>query len=163
MINFIIRRLILSAVVLFLVSVFVFLAMRLFPGDPVLMYLSASSMQEITEEQLNQIRHEYGLDKSLPQQYFIWISGVFQGDFGKSILNKSPVLDEIVRRLPITLYIGALAFIVATIIGIPAGVLCAVRRGSWVDILGNYSIQYRDNNTHLLVRYFVDICVCLTF
>jgi peptide/nickel transport system permease protein len=124
-----------SAVVLFLVSVFVFLAMRLLPGDPVLVFVASSSIQNITEEQLDQIRHEYGLDKSLPQQYISWIAGVFRGDFGKSILNKSPVLDEIIRRLPITLYIGIMAFMVATLIGIPAGVLCAVRRGSWVDSL----------------------------
>ena len=133
MINFLIRRLILAVIVLFLVSVFVFLAMRLLPGDPVLMYISASSIQEVTEEQLAQIRHEYGLDKTLPQQYIGWIGGVLHGDFGKSILNKSPVIEEIAKRLPITLHIGILAFVVATIIGIPAGVLCAVRRGSWLD------------------------------
>jgi peptide/nickel transport system permease protein len=133
MANYIIRRLIMSVVVLFLVSVFVFLTMRLLPGDPVLVFVSSSSIQNVTQEQLDQIRHEYGLDKPLPQQYINWVGGVFRGDFGKSILNKAPVLEEIVRRLPITLYIGALAFIVATVIGIPAGVLCAVRRGSWVD------------------------------
>jgi peptide/nickel transport system permease protein len=133
MANYIIRRLVMSSVVLFLVSVFVFLAMRLLPGDPVLVFVSSSSIQNVTEEQLDQIRHEYGLDKTIPQQYVSWVAGAFHGDFGKSILNKAPVLDEIVRRLPITLYIGVLAFIVATIIGIPAGVLCAVRRGSWVD------------------------------
>jgi peptide/nickel transport system permease protein len=135
MLSFIIRRLILSLIVLFLVSVFVFLTMRLLPGDPVLMYVSASSIQEITQEQLEQIRHEYGLDRSLPVQYMSWVSGVFHGDFGKSILNKAPVIDEILRRLPITLHIGVLAFIVSTLIGIPAGVLCAVRRGSWLDNL----------------------------
>ena len=135
MTNFIIRRLVLSAIVLFLVSAFVFLAMRLLPGDPVLMYISASSIQEVTQEQLDQIRHQYGLDKTLPAQYVDWITGVFHGDFGNSILNHSPVLDEILKRLPITIHIGALAFIIATIVGIPAGVLCAVRRGSWVDNL----------------------------
>lgn len=135
MTSFIIRRLILSAIVLFLVSLFVFLAMHLLPGDPVLMYVSATSIQQVTQEQLDQIRHEYGLDKTLPQQYIDWIGGISHGDLGKSILNKSPVIQEIARRLPITIYIGALAFIVATIIGIPAGVLCAVRRGSWVDSL----------------------------
>jgi peptide/nickel transport system permease protein len=135
MTNFIIRRLILALIVLFLVSVLTFLAMRLLPGDPVLMFISSSSMQEVTEEQLNLIRHEYGLDKSLPEQYLSWITGVFRGDFGQSILNKSPVIQEILKRLPITLYIGALAFIISAMIGIPAGVLCAVRRGSWLDNL----------------------------
>jgi peptide/nickel transport system permease protein len=135
MTTYIIRRLILAAIVLFLVSVFVFLAMRLLPGDPVLMYMSASSVQEITEEQLNLVRHQFGLDKTLPMQYLDWITGVLRGDLGTSILNRSPVLQEILRRLPITFHLGILAFIVATIIGIPAGVLCAVRRGGWLDNL----------------------------
>jgi peptide/nickel transport system permease protein len=114
---------------------FVFLTMRLLPGDPVLMYMSASSIQEVTEEQLNEIRHQFGLDKALPAQYFDWVVNLFQGDLGTSILNKSPVIKEIFKRLPITLHLGVLAFLVATIIGIPAGVLCAIRRGGWIDNL----------------------------
>jgi peptide/nickel transport system permease protein len=133
MTTYIIRRLILAAIVLFLVSVFVFLAMRLLPGDPVLMYMSASSVQEITEEQLDEVRHQFGLDKALPMQYLDWITGIFRGDLGTSILNRSPVIQEILIRLPITLHLGILAFVVASIIGIPAGVLCAIRRGSWLD------------------------------
>jgi peptide/nickel transport system permease protein len=133
MTTYIIRRLILAAIVLFLVSLFVFLAMRLLPGDPVLMYMSASSVQEITDEQLAQVRHEFGLDKTIPMQYIDWITGVFRGDLGTSILNRSPVMEEILIRLPITAYLGILAFIVATIVGIPAGVLCAIRRGTWLD------------------------------
>jgi peptide/nickel transport system permease protein len=129
MANCIIRRLLTSAVVLFMVSMFVFLAMRLLPGDPVLVYVSSNSIQNVTEEQLNQTKHEHGLDKSIPQQYISWVDGAFHGDFGKLILNTAPVLDEIVRRLPITLYTGVMAFIVVTIMGIPAGVWCAVRRG----------------------------------
>jgi peptide/nickel transport system permease protein len=107
--------------------------MRLLPGDPVLMYVSASSIQEVTEEQLNEVRHQFGLDKTLPQQYFDWIISSLHGDLGTSILNRSPVMQEILRRLPITIHLGILAFIVATIVGIPAGVLCAIRRGGWVD------------------------------
>jgi len=133
MTTYIIRRLILAVIVLFLVSVFVFLAMRLLPGDPVLMYMSASSVQEITEEQLDEVRREFGLDKTLPMQYLDWITGVLHGDLGTSILNRSPVTQEILRRLPITLHLGVLAFIIAAIIGIPAGVLCAIRRGGWLD------------------------------
>jgi len=135
MTTYIIRRLILAVIVLILVSVFVFLAMRLLPGDPILMYVSASSVQEITEEQLDALRHEFGLDKTLPMQYLDWISGVLRGDLGTSILNRSPVTQEILKRLPITVHLGLLAFIIAIIIGIPAGVLCAIRRGSWLDNL----------------------------
>ncbi len=132
---YIIRRLILAVIVLILVSLFVFFAMRLLPGDPILMYVSASSVQEITEEQLDALRHEFGLDKTLPMQYLDWISGVLRGDLGTSILNRSPVTQEILKRLPITVHLGLLAFIIAIIIGIPAGVLCAIRRGSWLDNL----------------------------
>ena len=135
MTTYIIRRLILAVIVLILVSVFVFLTMRLLPGDPILMYVSASSVQEITEEQLDALRHEFGLDKTLPMQYLDWISGVLRGDLGTSILNRSPVTQEILKRLPITVHLGLLAFIIAIIIGIPAGVLCAIRRGSWLDNL----------------------------
>ena len=130
---YIIRRLVLAAIVLVLVSIFVFLALRLLPGDPVLMYMSASSVQQITPEQLQIVRHEFGLDKTLPMQYFDWAAGIFHGDFGTSILNRSPVMQEILKRLPITLHIGILAFILSMLVGIPAGVLCAIRRGSWLD------------------------------
>jgi peptide/nickel transport system permease protein len=135
MTSYIIRRLILAIIVLFLVSVFVFLAMRLLPGDPILMYVSSSSVQEITDEQLEALRHEFGLDKTLPMQYLDWIFGVLRGDLGTSILNRSPVTQEILKRVPITVHLGLLAFIIAIIIGIPAGVLCAIRRGSWLDNL----------------------------
>jgi peptide/nickel transport system permease protein len=135
MTTYIIRRLILAVIVLFLVSLFVFLAIHLLPGDPLLMYMSSQSVQQVTEQQLNLLRHQFGLDKTLPQQYFDWLGGVLRGNLGTSILNKSPVMNEIIRRLPITLHIGILAFIFATILGIPAGVLCAIRRGSWLDNL----------------------------
>jgi peptide/nickel transport system permease protein len=135
MIPFIIRRLILSVIILILVSALVFVAMRLLPGDPILMYLSQSQSQEITQEQIDLVRQQNGLDKPLFIQYFRWLGGVIKGDFGKSISNHVPVADEIIRRLPITLNIGLPAFILGIILGIPAGVLCAVRRGKFVDTL----------------------------
>jgi peptide/nickel transport system permease protein len=109
--------------------------MRLLPGDPIWMILSQSQMQEITQEQIDLVRHQNGLDKPLFIQYFSWLGGVLRGDFGKSILNHVPVADEIIRRLPITLNIGLPAFILGIILGIPAGVLCAVRRGKFIDTL----------------------------
>ena len=135
MIPYIIRRLILSVIILILVSALVFVAMRLLPGDPIWMILSQSQMQEITQEQIDLVRHQNGLDKPLFIQYFSWLGGVLRGDFGKSILNHVPVADEIIRRLPITLNIGLPAFILGIILGIPAGVLCAVRRGKFIDTL----------------------------
>jgi peptide/nickel transport system permease protein len=133
MATYIIRRLILAAIVLLLVTLLVFLAMRLLPGDPILMLISQGEQSEFTEEQLAILRHEYGLDRPLIVQYFDWIGDIFHGDLGRSILHRSPVAGEIMRRLPITLHLGLTAFIVGVIIGIPAGVLCAVRRGKTID------------------------------
>lgn len=133
MLTYIIRRLLLAVLILVLTTVIVFLAMRLLPGDPILMLVSSETAQEFNEERLIQLRHEFGLDKPMVFQYLDWIGGVFQGDLGVSILHQSPVSDEILRRLPITFHIGALAFIIGHIIGIPAGIISAVRRGKWLD------------------------------
>jgi peptide/nickel transport system permease protein len=136
MISFIIRRLVQSFIVLILVSVLVFVAMRLLPGDPIFMLLSQSQQSEITPEAIELMRHQYGLDKPMLVQYFDWLGGVMlHGDLGRSILNHVPVGNEILRRLPITLNLGLPAFVLGLILGIPAGVLCAVRRGRFIDTL----------------------------
>jgi peptide/nickel transport system permease protein len=130
---YIIRRLIHAISVIFLVTIIVFFTMRLLPGDPILLLVTATEQQEYTEEQIVKLRHEFGLDKPLIFQYFEWISGLLHGDLGMSILNRQPVLQELLRRLPITLHLGVLAFIIGHIIGVPAGIISAVRRGSWID------------------------------
>jgi peptide/nickel transport system permease protein len=133
MLNYIIRRLVMVVVVLFIVSILVFVAMRMLPGDPIRMLVTQSEQQEFTEQQIEQLRHEFGLDRPLMVQYFSWVGGIFRGDLGQSILHRAPVAQEIVRRIPITLHLGLTAFLIGIIIGIPAGVVCAVRRGSWID------------------------------
>jgi peptide/nickel transport system permease protein len=133
MLAYIIRRLVLAVIILFLSTLLVFFAMRLLPGDPILMLVTANQAQEYNEEQINQLKHEFGLDKPMVMQYFDWIGDVLQGNLGVSILHRSPVSREILRRLPISLYVGGLAFLIGHIIGIPAGILAAVRRGKWLD------------------------------
>ncbi len=135
MISFIIRRLIQSVVVLLIVTILVFLAMRLLPGDPIRMIITASNTESFTEEQIAEVRHQYGLDRPLVIQYFNWLGDILHGDLGDSILQKVPVSDEVIRRIPITLHIGILAFILGLIIGIPLGVIAAIRRGTWLDAL----------------------------
>jgi peptide/nickel transport system permease protein len=107
--------------------------MRLLPGDPILMLVTATEQAEYNEEQIEKLRHEFGLDRPIIVQYLDWIVDVFRGDFGTSILNRQPVIKELRRRLPITLYLGGLSFIIGHLIGIPAGVISAVRRGKWMD------------------------------
>jgi len=142
--TYIIRRVIQMILVLLIVTVIVFLMVRLLPGDPILMYLTASDLEEITQEQVDVIRHDLGLDRPLLVQYFDWIGNVVTGDFGTSIIHRGKVGDDIKRRLPITLHLGGLAFIISIIVGIPMGVIAAVRRGTWLDSiltsLGNLGI-----------------------
>lgn len=132
---FIIRRLVQLVIVLIIVSVFIFLAMRLLPGDPIRMVITQSQQGQVTEEQIALLRHEAGLDRPLAVQYFSWAGGILHGDLGKSILYSISVSSEIKRRIPITLQLGLTAWAVGLILGIPAGVLCAVRRGKFIDTL----------------------------
>jgi peptide/nickel transport system permease protein len=121
--------------VLLIVTVIVFLLVRLLPGDPILMYLTQQDIQEITPEQVDIIRHDLGIDRPLLVQYFDWLGGILTGDFGNSIIHRGAVIDDIKQRLPITMHLGILAFIISIIIGIPMGVITAVRRGTWMDTL----------------------------
>jgi peptide/nickel transport system permease protein len=135
MIAYVIRRFVQSIIIVVIVSMLVFLVMRLMPGDPLLMYLTSDRYQAMTEEQLQQIRHEYGLDKALPLQYVDWVGGLFHGDLGESILQRRSVNYLIARRAPVTLYIGVISFVLGTFLGIVMGVVSAVRRGKTSDLV----------------------------
>ncbi len=143
---FIIRRLLLGILVLFLVTVLVFLVMRLLPGDPLTLFISQSQMSsgQLTPEQMDKLRHEFGLDKTLALQYVDWIGGVLRGDLGKSIFYDTQVSTLVAERMPITIYLGALAFIFSSVLGVIFGVVCATRRGTWIDsvvtVLANVGI-----------------------
>jgi peptide/nickel transport system permease protein len=130
---YIIRRITQAAVVLFLVSVIVFLMMRLLPGDPIQMLITESDAAKMTEEQITALKHEFGLDRPLLQQYVDWISGVVHGDLGISIFYRTSVSSELKQRVPVTLHLGLLAMLLSIILGGLAGVVCAVRRGTWWD------------------------------
>jgi peptide/nickel transport system permease protein len=109
--------------------------MRILPGDPLTLFISQSQLAsgQLTIDQLAQLRHEFGLDKPLAMQYFDWIGGVFHGNLGKSVFYATEVGTLIKERMPITLYLGVLAFIFSAILGILFGIICAVRRGKWID------------------------------
>jgi peptide/nickel transport system permease protein len=132
---YIIRRILQAAITLIIVTLIVFLTIRLLPGDPLLMYISQNNMRDVTVEQLNDLRHKYGLDKSLTVQFVDWAGKAVRGDLGVSILAKTKVANDIKRRLPVSLYLGTVGLLVSSLIGIPAGVLAATRRGTWLDNL----------------------------
>ena len=135
MTTYIIRRLMHAVLVILLVSLMVFLLMRLLPGDPILMYVASGDLQSISKEQIAHLKHELGMDRPLFVQYFDWLKNAVQGNLGKSILHRYDVLQEIGRRLPITFYLGLLSFMIGCVIGPFLGVVSAVRRGKWQDSL----------------------------
>lgn len=133
--GFIVRRFIQTIIVLVIVSFIVFFMMRLLPGDPIYLYLTEDQLMTFTPQQIQEARHQYKIDKPLVPQYFDWMGDVFHGDLGKSVYYHIPVMQEVGRRVPITMYLSLVAFILSFIIGIPMGIIAAVRRGRWADIV----------------------------
>jgi peptide/nickel transport system permease protein len=129
MFSFVVRRLVLSIPILLLVSIMVFGLIHLIPGDPARVILG----QEATPEAIAGLRRELGLDQPLVVQYLTWLGNVLRGDLGRSLADRSPVIDQIKLRLPVTLELTIGTFIVALLIALPAGILSATRRGSVVD------------------------------
>jgi peptide/nickel transport system permease protein len=111
----------------------VFFAMRLLPGDPILVIMTPEEMGRVTDEQLTALRHEYGLDRPMWIQYMDWLSDILHGDLGDSLIYRTSVMSEISKRLPITLHLGVLAIIISGIVGVLLGVVSAVKRGRWLD------------------------------
>jgi len=133
MTTYIIRRLIQAVFVAFVVTIIVFLAMRLLPGDPIYMILTQNDFQTVNQEEIERIRGEYGLDKPMAIQYIKWIGSVITGDLGESMVEKEAVIDQLCRRLPVTIYISILSVIVASVLGVLAGIISAVKYGTWID------------------------------
>ena len=115
MTTYIIRRMLHAVLVVLIVSLMVFLLMRLLPGDPILMYVTSGDLQSTSKEQIEHLKHQLGMDRPLPVQYLEWLKNAVQGDLGKSILNKYDVMEEIGRRLPITLHLGLISFVIASV------------------------------------------------
>ena len=123
------RRLSGALVTAFAVVTLVFVAMRLLPGDPVLAMLGDSA----SAADIAAARTALGLDRPLLEQYLGFLGGVLQGDLGTSLVNRTSVLEQLLRALPYTLMLTAAAELVGLCIGVPLGVLAAVRQGGVVD------------------------------
>jgi peptide/nickel transport system permease protein len=133
MTTYIIRRSLQGLLIIVIVTFIVFIVIRLLPGDPILIYLAEEQVEQLTQEQIDAARREFGLDKPMMVQYVDWISGLFRGDFGTSIFYRDKVINLIAERLPVTMHLGFLAFCVSTFCGISAGIIAALRRGTWID------------------------------
>jgi peptide/nickel transport system permease protein len=123
--------------ILILVTMLIFLLVRLLPGDPVMRYMAnfqgTGQQNLMTPEQHDAMMHQLGLDRPIPVQYWDWISNVFRGDLGHSLGTNQPISEAIKDVLPRTAYIGTLMFVIGTFGGIIVGIYCALRRGSWLD------------------------------
>ena len=117
--------------VAFLVSVIVFALLHASPGDPVLIYAG----EERDPVALDALRRQYGLDQPLPVQYVSWLTHAAQGDFGRSLRTRQPVLEAIVERLPKTIELGAAALLLSVTIALVVGTLSALKRNSPIDLL----------------------------
>lgn len=129
MIRFLVTRLLGAIPVLFVVSLMTFMIMWLVPGD-----VSAEiGGIDVTAEQIEQIRRQFGLDKPLLERAVQWYGNLAQGDLGYSYLLNRSVVDAVFERLPVTLSLAAVALVLATLMGTLLGILAAVRHNSWVD------------------------------
>ena len=139
MTTYIIRRLILAFITLFIITLIVFFAVRLLPGDPLMIYMGKqASSSMITEEGMQELRVKFGLDKPIMIQYLNWAGGLFKGDLGESINYHDHVGKLMAERFPITLHLGILALILTVVIGVLMGLAAAIRRGTWIDTVSTF-------------------------
>lgn len=137
MLSFLLRRIAAVLPVLLVVSLVVFLILRLAPGDPAAVIAGNSA----TNEDIAQIRTQLGLDRSIPVQYGIWIGRVLQGDLGFSYYLNKPVTELIAQRIEPTLALALGTVVLAVLIAVPLGTLAAWRLGSWLDrLLSGFSV-----------------------
>lgn len=129
MLKYIVRRLFSLIVILLGVSIIVFMLVHLAPGDPVRIMLG----EDATEADVERLNRIYGFDRPLPVQYLIWLGNALQGDLGTGIRSQLPVATLIVERMPATIELALWSLALAVGVGIPLGVLSAVRRNSWID------------------------------
>src|SRR5215469_4808035 len=129
MLAFIIRRLLLTVPVVWIVVTLVFLLIHLVPGDPVAQMLGEGA----STTQVERLRHELGLDQPILSQYRTYMAGVLHGDLGVSLRNQETVAQSILSRYPATIELAIGSMVVSILIAVPLGVIAAVCRGQLVD------------------------------
>ncbi|MEA2527598.1 MAG: peptide/nickel transport system permease protein [Thermomicrobiales bacterium] len=127
---FLLRRLLQMVPVLVLVMALVFVIFRMIPGDPAILILGANP----NPEALVALRHKFGLDQPIPVQFVKWLGEAARGDLGVSRINDQPVVSLVLEKFPATLELALVAMLIGCAIGIPAGIVSALRRDSWLDL-----------------------------
>lgn len=133
MLGFLARRVMIAIPTIILISIFVFSLQKLLPGDPILVMAG----EERDPDVIATLREKYRLNDPIPVQYIAWARNALQGDLGISLRTQQPVLELIGEKLPVTIQLAVMALIIAMVIGIPAGVISAYKKGTWIDWLAN--------------------------
>lgn len=131
MARLIVTRLLTLIPMMFLIASVVFFMVRFVPGDPARIMVGG---QRTTQKNLEAIRHQYRLDQPLPKQYALWVGDLAHGNLGTSFRQRRDVLPLILDRLPVTLELALMSFVISTLISLPLGILAAVKRNTWVDV-----------------------------
>ena len=129
--DFIIRRLLYAIPTLIGISIITFLIARLSPGDPIRLF--TFGIRDFTQADYEHLLHVYGLDKPIPLQYVDWITNALRGSFGESLIYHRDAFAMLIERVPATLQLAIAALLLQLVIGVPLGVLAALKRGSWID------------------------------
>jgi peptide/nickel transport system permease protein len=134
--SFIARRLALSVLVMFIITIATFMLVHAVPGDP-LATLIGERMADRPEVR-ETLEKRWGLDRPLPVQYFYYMKNLLQGDMGESIMTRNPVSEDLKNFVPATFELTAFAMIYATLIGVPLGIVAAIRHNRWPDHLSRF-------------------------
>lgn len=133
MIVYIVRRLGYAVLTFIGITIATFALIHSVPGDPISFFIGRAGPNSIPEETLAAIRAEYHLDESLPRQYLRWATGAAMLDFGRSVVDRRPVRERILEKLPNTVQLNVIAFVLAAAIGVPIGLWSASRSGRPVE------------------------------
>jgi len=133
--TYILKRFLLFIPTVWLVTLLIFIAMRLIPGDPAIQMLMGGEIagSPITDEMIDAKRAELGTDKSIPEQYVRWVWAMAQGDFGDSFFFNEPISETLVIRVPVTIQLAIMAQIIALAFAVPLGVFSAMKQDTWGD------------------------------
>jgi peptide/nickel transport system permease protein len=129
--TFILRRLLYAIPTLIGISIITFAIVRLSPGDPIRFF--TFGVQDITQADIERLRHAYGLDKPMPLQYIDWVGRIIRLDFGQSLIYHTDAGSLFLELIPNTLQLAVVSLILQIVIGVPLGVIAALKRGTWID------------------------------
>jgi peptide/nickel transport system permease protein len=133
---FVLRRFLVAIPTLLGVTLVTFIVSHIVPGDPLKVILK--NRAQANPEIIAAYRERYGLNRSLPEQYLVYVKGLLQGDLGDSFVTRRPVLDDLAQYLPATIELAVVAMLIATVVGLPLGAIAAIHRGRAADHLSRF-------------------------